>query len=659
MKCCMGKILEIDLESGEIRPRTVPDEVYEAVLAGKGLAAWYMMRHIPPGVDPLGPDNVLCFVSGALTGTGALMCGRWMVTTKSPLTGGWGDANCGGMFGPAIKQCGYDGLFFRGISDHPVYFYADNKTAELRDATDYWGMPAPDAEKKLTADNWEKKKPSVALIGEAGEKLSLISGIVNDDGRIAARSGVGAVMGSKRLKAVVLAGSKPMPCADREAVNAISRELGGKIKAAELPSFVRGSMLGFGGTLMGKMSSKSAMDGMMSASILKRWGTSTENLAFNSGDSPVMNWSGSIKSKEVKGIAKSYDPDDIAKRRTKSYHCYACALGCGAVLNVSDISERPRSHRPEYESINALGPLLANRDRDSMLTMNEMLNRAGMDTISAGTTVAWAVECYERGILTKDMCDGLELTWGNSADLVKLVAKMIAREGIGDGLADGVKRASKRYGGEEFAMHVGGQEPPEHDTRNDPQLAIHYVAEPAPGKHTSGGTTQYSTISLSDFCSWAPPMGKVVKAEDVVPNEHLAMRSVANATYTMLADGIGGCHYGILCGTHAWNPALYLNAANGDDYDGDHYMEDGKRIQTLRQMFNIKHGIDPTSIHLPARMEGKPPLKTGPLAGVTLDNDKAVSMHWAAFGWDPKTGIPTDETIQGLGIDELLEINEV
>ncbi len=658
MKCCNGRILEVDLTSREIRPRAVPDAVYEAVLSGKGLGVWYLYRHIPAGADPLGPDNVLGFVSGALTGTGALMCGRWMAVAKSPLTDGWGDANCGGVFSPAIKQCGYDAIFLRGISETPVYLYVDNQKAELRDASAYWGLDATEAEERLIADNWEKKKPSVAVIGEAGEKCSLISGICNEGGRIAARSGLGAVMGSKRLKAVVLAGSRPMPCADREAVHAISRELGRKLKKGSLPGFVKGGVMGFGGTMLGKLPVTAALDGMMTVPILKKWGTPMNTtMAVTSGDGPVKNWGGGPK--DAPGAVRAFNPDRVIRRETRKYHCYSCGLGCGGVLNISDLDGGyGHTHKPEYETIEAFGPLLLNNDLESVLQINELLNRAGMDSISAGNTIAWAIECCENGILTKETTDGVELSWGNAAGIIALVKKMIAREGFGDALADGVRRASERYGGTEYAMHIGGQEPGMHDSRNDPQLAVHFVAEPAPGKHTVGMTMSYGTYALADICSWAPPMTVIKKEDDIVPSKERAMRSVANACYTMLVDGAGGCYYGMMFGVHAWNPCRYLNAAAGWEKSGDEYMEIGKRIQTLRQMFNLKQGVDPASRRLPKRMAGEPPLTSGPLRGVTLQNDEMVRLHWEGFGWDGESGVPTRETMDALGIGELLELEE-
>ena len=657
MKSCMGKVLRVDLTSGSVTTEIIPDEVYEAVLAGKGLGAWYLYKNIPAGADPLGPDNILGFCAGALTGTGALMTGRVNIVCRSPLTGGWGDANCGGVFAPAIKQCGYDAIFVSGIAKKPVYLYCDNSKAELRDASEYWGLDAVEAEHRLIEAAGGKKKPCVAVIGQGGEKLSLISGICNEDGRIAARSGVGAVMGSKKLKALVLAGSKPMPCADKAAVKAMSKELGRKVNKMVVPSGI-GLSLGLGGVGMGMMPAM-PLDGSMTSIIFREWGTpSNTPMAIMSGDGPLKNWGAGPSEANGPQMVVEYNPDRINKIEEAKYHCYSCPLGCGGKLDISSIkySEYYETHKPEYETIQAFGALCMNKDLKSVLYINELLNRAGLDSISVGNTVAWAIECYENGILTKEQTDGLELKWGNTEAIIALTKKIIDREGFGNDLADGVKRASEKYGGKEYAMHVGGQEPGMHDTRNDPQLGIHMVAEPAPGKHTIGMAIQYGAMSLCDICSWAPPARLHNKKEDLVPTEEMAMISKANAAYSMLTDGAGGCYYAEMMGVHMWKLVEYLNAAAGWNYDGDHYMEIGVRIQTLRQLFNIKHGYDPAAVVLPKRMQGQPPLKTGPLKGVALNNKEQVSMHWKAFGWDEKTGEPLKETVEALGIDKLMEV---
>lgn len=658
MNSFMGKILRVDLSAGTAESIDVPQEVYAAVLAGKGLEAWYLYKHIPAGADPLGPENILAFAAGALCGTGAFLTGRWSVACKSPLTGGWGDANCGGLFAPAIKQCGYDAIFISGIAEKPVYLFCDGRRAELRDAASYWGLDATETERKLHSDlnGQGKKKPCVACIGPAGEKLSLISGICNEGGRIAARSGVGAVMGSKRLKAVVLAGTRPLPCADHDRVKALSKELGQKLLKMTLPSGL-GVFIGAGGAMMGHLPYL-PLDGSMTAYMFREWGTQANtSLAIPSGDGPIKNWAGTPR--DVRLMEAVYNPERINRIETAKYHCYSCPLGCGGKLNIRGRKHVSfdETHKPEYETIEAFGPLLMNWSLDSVYQLNELLNRAGMDTISAGNTVAWAIESYEKGVLTKEQTEGLELTWGNTEAILALVRKMIAREGIGDALADGVKRASEKLGGREYAMHIGGQEPGMHDARNDPQLGIHFVAEPAPGKHTVGMGIEYGAMSLCDICSWAPPAKLHAKARDLEDTETLAWISKANACYTMLVDGAGGCYYGQMMGVHMWKLIDYLNAAEGWNYDGDHYMEIGERIQTLRQLFNIKQGYDPAAVKLPERMLGIPPLSSGPLKGITLGRHRdQVSAHWQAFGWDGKTGVPLPETVKRLKIDTLTEV---
>ena len=655
----MGKILRVDLSAQSAETLSVPPEVYEAVLAGKGLEAWYLYNNIPAGADPLGPENILGFAAGALCGTGAFLTGRWTVACKSPLTGGWGDANCGGLFAPAIKQCGFDAIFISGVAEKPVYLFCDGKTAEVRDASAYWGLDATETERALHAelDPVCRKRPCVACIGPAGEKLSLISGICNEGGRIAARSGVGAVMGSKRLKAVVLAGARPMPCHDPEAVKALSKELGRKLLKMTLPSGL-GVFIGTGGRMMGHLPYSMPLDGSLMGYMFREWGTQANtSLAITSGDGPIKNWGGTPK--DARTMAALYNPEHINKIETAKYHCYSCPLGCGGKLNLNGrkYAEFPETHKPEYETLEAFGPLLLNASLDSVLQLNELLNRAGMDTISAGNTVAWAIECYEHGILTKEQTDGLELTWGNTEAILALAKKMVAREGFGDAIADGVKRASEHFGGKEYAMHIGGQEPGMHDARNDPQLGVHFVAEPAPGKHTVGMGIEYGAMSLCDICSWAPPATMHGKDKDLEDSERMAYITKANACYTMLVDGAGGCYYGQMMGVHMWKLVDYLNAAEGWDYDGDHYMEIGERIQTLRQLFNVRQGVDPASFKLPKRMLGEPPLPSGPLKGVTLSQHREqVSSHWRAFGWDDQTGVPLPETVRRLGIDKLTEV---
>ncbi|HPS41446.1 MAG TPA: aldehyde ferredoxin oxidoreductase C-terminal domain-containing protein, partial [Anaerolineaceae bacterium] len=290
-----------------------------------------------------------------------------------------------------------------------------------------------------------------------------------------------------------------------------------------------------------------------------------------------------------------------------------------------------------------------------------LLNRAGMDSISAGTTVAYAVECYENGLITDADTGGLKLKWGNSEDIISLVKKMIARDGIGDFLADGVKRAVEHFGEptRKYAMHVGGMEPGMHDPKVDPQLGIHFVADPTPGRHTIGTTLMYSMMGLEDICTWAPAPKLHPKSEDIAPTMEHGLASMANACYTQITDGAGGCYFGEMLGVHLWRLVDYLNVASGWTLSGDEYMEIGKRIQTMRQLFNVRQGLKPADWHLPERIEGKPPATEGVIKGITLRTDENVRYHWKAFGWDETTGEPLAATVNALGIPALLAVAEV
>ena len=322
------------------------------------------------------------------------------------------------------------------------------KAPNSKPADHLWGLDAVEAEEALLKEHWLKKKPAVAVIGQAGEKVSLISGIVNDGGRIAARSGGGAVMGSKRLKAVVLTGMKPITCQNPEEMKRISKATSTKVRKMNLPGVFRGSMLGMMGAVMGASPRAVPIDGMLTAGIFKKWGTIMNNtMGLPNGDSPVKNWAGSVKDFGSSSYQK-LNADRIINLETRKYHCYSCVIGCGGICDVEKATkgEFKQSHKPEYETCCAFGTLVLNDDLDSIFVINELLNRAGMDSISAGNTAAFAVECYEKGLITKEMTGGLELTWKNPKAMIALVRLMIAREGIGDLLADGVKVASKKIG---------------------------------------------------------------------------------------------------------------------------------------------------------------------------------------------------------------------
>ncbi len=645
----MGTILNVDLGTGKLSEESIPDEIYERYLSGTGLAVRLLHDRIPAGADPLGPDNILGFLSGLLTGTGSFFTGRWMVAGKSPITGGWGDANCGGNFSPAIKRCGYDGIFFKGISEEPVYLFVKNGKAELRDASSLWGKDAVETEDLLVKELGGHAR--VACIGPAGENLSRMAGISNDRGRLAARSGLGAVMGSKRLKAVVLSGVKRIPVHSPDEMKVLSRKCNKWVQFQ--PPFVSGPATAKVGALLRMMPTQMAQDGMLFKIILKKWGTACMNqMSIEMGDSPIKNWMGSNKDFGVEK-SKGTNPDAIIERERVKYHCYSCPLGCGGICAME--GKYSETHKPEYETVLALGGLCLNDDLESLFQMNEMLNRAGMDTISAGSTVAFAIECYERGLITREDTDGLELTWGNTKAIKELVGKMITREGVGDLFADGSKFAAEKIGNgaHSFAIHAGGQDLPMHDGRNDPGFALHYSVEPTPGRHTIGSQLYYEMFQLWKKVKGLPKVKMLYHKDRKFENgEEKSLQAAACSKYVNVINGAGLCLFSAFLGSTRLPLFEWLNAATGWERTPEEYMKIGANIQTLRQAFNIKHGVKPKSFVIPGRALGSEPLEEGANKGRSVDIEPMMRGYWQVFGWDETSGHPTAECMNQLGINE-------
>jgi len=656
MKPYCGRILWVNLTTGTFANEELPESVYRMYLSGLGLAASLLYRHIPAGTDPLGPDNILAFVSGLLTGTGSLFTGRWMAAAKSPLTGTWGDANCGGTLSPAIKQCGYDGIFVSGASDHPVYLYVDNHGPQLREAADLWGKDTIETEEVLKKLGGGGREPSVACIGPAGERLSLIAGISNDGGRMAARSGLGAVMGSKKLKAIVLAGSRPMGSENPQEMMRLSRPCA-RIATHGIP-LPSGRVMPLLGATLRHLPATVRMDGGLSLPIFRKWGTcGMDQASVEWGDTPVRNWSGSEKDYHRK-LSDAIDPDRVLAREQRKYHCYSCPLGCGGICEW----QGRETHRPEYETIGAFSALLMCNDLDTIYAVNDQLNRAGMDTISAGGTIAWAMEAWEKGIITSTDTDGLALHWGDPAVVRRLVELMIAREGIGALLADGSLRAAHHFGhdSESFAIQAGGQEIAMHDPRLDPGYALHASVEPTPGRHTTGCQVYYDMYHLWTRLPGLPtPLPVSTKAGKYRADATQAAIGVANSCFTQLFNGVGLCMFGAMMGVDHIPVFEWLNAATGWHMTPEEYMETGRRIQTIRQLFNVREGIDPSSLAISPRAAGHPPLDQGANRGRSVPLTALMHDYWGRMGWDPGTGIPTTQTLQQLGIQPDTAVGDV
>jgi aldehyde:ferredoxin oxidoreductase len=607
VKGYMGKLLFVDLTKGVCREEALSEELSRDFMGGYGLGARILYERMKPKVDPLGPDNMLGFVTGPLTGTPALASGRFVVVGKSPLTETWADTNCGGDFGPYLKFSGFDGVFFSGSASSPVYLFIDNGQAELKDASGLWGKDCLDTEDALK--DVHGKDTSVACIGPSGENLSLMAAIINEKGRAAGRQGMGAVMGAKKLKALAVKGDMKVPMADEARAGQLRRDWVKEIKA-QGPTFRDYGTAGF-----------------------------TEASAM-SGDSPVKNWAGV-------GItdfpnAKRISDDAVIAEQERKYGCWRCPIACGGHMKAK-AGRAPVSHKPEYETLCMAGTLELNDDLESIIRFNDICNAYGIDTISAGSVVGFAIECYQNGLLTKDDV-GMELRWGDGDAVVALTEKIVKREGIGDLLADGVKRAAAKIGkgAEQYAVHVQGQELPAHDPRFIPGLAVTYRMDATPGRHTQGGRAWIQGV---DFIT-DPREDKYDFS-----NTGELQKKAMNMAHIVNAAGI--CIFAYVSYPAQFIPD-FLTAITGEDYDFARCFEIGERIANVRHLFNLREGLNPLKFFFNPRAVGKPPLEAGPLSGVTIDEETLNRDYLIAMDWDTTTTQPSRKKLQELGLSQLV-----
>jgi aldehyde:ferredoxin oxidoreductase len=621
-----GKIISVDLSTHQVQVESVPEPIYRATLGGYGLGVHILSERMPAGADPLGPDNLLGFLPGLLTGSGAPFSGRFMVVARSPLTGGWGDANCGGNFGPALRGAGYDGLFVRGVADKPVYLYIDQERVEIRDAAHLWGLDAVQTEEAIQGAT--SRDTRVACIGPAGEKCSLMAGIVNDGGRVAARCGLGAVMGAKRLKAVAAQGKERPPLADPDAFKAAAAEYR-KLFQGKPPRWVSWLPAVMNRLLPLLRRLRSPLAGTGSAQLVinsyRRYGTAVGTAPLvELGDTPVQNWRGIGYRDFPLARSSKLSDEAVIRGMVRPYACQSCPLACGGIVPLPGGGT---GHKPEYETLAAFGPLLMNDDLGVVVRCNELCNRAGLDTISTGVAIALAMECYEHGWLPEGLAEELPLRWGNGEAIVELVQRIAARQpGLGEWLAGGVRRAAERLStaARALVMEAGGQELPMHRGIYEPGVALGYAVDPAPGRHTASnvGATQVEVLLPYLARHGLKPAGRYDYA---AKGPAVAVAMAVQRAY----DALGLCMFALAMGRP---PFLeWLNAATGWGYDEDAFFQAGKRIQLLRHAFNAREGL-PASFPLPARERGDPPQDDGPVAGVTLDLGTMVEGYFRTLG---------------------------
>jgi len=617
----LKKIIFVDLTKKIITEKVLNDSIMANYLGGYGIGAKIIYDLQKKGLGPFDEENIMGFLTGPLTGTGLPFVSRFTVVGKSPLTGGWGDANCRGYFGPTLKFSGYDGIFFFGKSDKPCYFFLSADKKEIGDAGTLWGEDTYRTEDKLQAIYGNDSQ--IACIGPAGEKLSKNACIITAKGKAAGRSGLGALMGSKKLKAVIVKGNIKIKAAYPEKIRHLREKYTNQMKQG----------VGFA-----DFYTSSGTPGYAYQSVLN-------------GDSPVKNWSG-VGIRDIDEI-DNFDYENIKKYIVKKSTCYHCPMGDWKYAKIDDgpYALEEMASFPEYETISMLGINCLNTNFESIIKCNDICNRFGMDTISTGAVIAFALNCYEAGIITRQDTDGIELRWGNHRSIVELTEKIAKREGIGEVLADGVKIAAEKIGKKswEYAIHIGGQELPGHDSRFEPSIASIYLFDATPGRHTQA----------SQYC--VPP-----KLAELYPeidfsfsfgnkNNTFSGRAKAQRMLSSLmhcVNSLGFCLFGYLS-THVNFLSECYSAVTGNKTSLDELMTIGERIGILRLAFNIREGQNILERNIPGISKGIPPLKKGPNKDICIDLELMKTEYFQEMNWDLRTGKPNQEKLRELNLDYL------
>jgi len=610
------KILEIDLDSRDTDVWMVPQKLWEKHLGGSGLAALYFYERGLYDVDPLGPDNALFFLNGLLTGTNVPCACKTSVCTKSPLTGIWGESTVGGYWGAQLKKASWHGVFLEGVADRPVYIVIDDENVEIRDAGDLWGLDVyetSEAIKKTHGQDFE-----VACIGPAGEKGVLIAGIMvgGEATRAAGRVGVGAVMGSKKVKAIAVRGTTKVPVADKSKLAAINKESVPKI--------------------------------MVGAKGLTDFGTAggVETVEAN-GDLSIRNWSlGSWK----EGAAKTNGQRIAETCFVSHYGCHACPIRCGKDVKV-DFGPYAGgiSHGPEYETCDGFGANLLNDDLKVLVAANDMCNRFGLDTISTSGVIGWAMEAYEHGLITKEDTGGIDLTWGNGEAILELVDQIGHAKGFGAFLGQGVRRCAAEKGGlaEEFAVETKGLEFAYHDPRAFTSMAVNYATANRGACHLE---------ALSYFAEMGiPPLGLFGFDKETTRTgwENKAEICYITQNFMETFNDLGLCKF-LTRGKEAAGPeviAAWVEAVTGIPFTKEDLMKAGERNFNLKRLFNYKLGVTRKDDRLPPRLAAHDK-KTGAAAGSIPYLSRMLVEYYGHRGWTQE-GVPTKERIAALGLDDI------
>jgi aldehyde:ferredoxin oxidoreductase len=609
-----GKILEVDLSRGKIGTVSIKDKDRRGFLGGSGLAAKMFFDSFDPKVGPISPENPLILMAGPLVGTQFPGTSRFAVCGKSPLTGIWGEGTCGGNFGPELKFAGIDGIIFKGASPKPVYLFIEDDEIELRDAGDLWGMDNYVLTDILKERHGKEKRPKVLSIGPAGENLVKFAAICNDKGDFIGRTGMGALMGSKRLKAIVVKGRKKVNVSHQEAYDTLRKRLIEKSRDAMVAQSFR------------SMGTDAGMD-----------------LGMMTGDVPIKNWR---IGEDLQLSANLGGPSMTEKHLVRNHACSFCPIACKRVVKVEDGSfKTEEGPGPEYETCCAFGTLIMNDDLAGVIKANEWCNRYGMDTISCGATIAFAMEAFEKGIITRVDTDGIDLRWGNMHGVIELLHKIAKKEGIGAVLSEGTREAAKSLGRgtEEFAVEVKGLEAPMHDPR---------------GFHGMGLAYMTSIRGACHLMHFAQPVeqGMNTFAEAGFQENYIGQTSDGKAEMVKRCEDLGlPCNSLVICEFVAWtlsanDLAEMVRVTTGFDFTLKDLLACGERTWLLKRGLGNMMGVRAKDDWLPKRI--LTPLSEGAAAGSIPDVEKLLSEYYKIRGLD-EDGKPKRDVLSKAGLEDL------
>jgi aldehyde:ferredoxin oxidoreductase len=592
-----GKFLRIDLSTGQIKKEDLDLELAMKFVGGRGLGSYFLAEEVDPKTESLSPANKIIIATGPLTGSQAPTGGRYMVVTKSPLTGTIASSNSGGYWGTELKRAGYDMIILEGKSESPCYIYINDDTVEIKDATKYWGKLVSETT-DLLVDEVGDARARVLTIGPAGERQSLLASIMNEKYRAAGRSGVGAVMGSKGLKAIVVRGTGKLSPAKADECKTVLANARKKIKECEVTS-----------------------------TGLPTYGTSVlVNLINQSGIYPTNNFQESYFETADKTSGETL----ADKYLVKKVACFGCPIACGRYSKVDDVE----GEGPEFETVWAYGANCGIDDLPAIIKANKLCNDYGLDTISAGATIACAMELFEKGLIKSDEIDGPALKFGSSEAIVEWTRKMGTGEGFGKKLADGSFRLAKEYGAEELSMSVKKLELPAYDPRGVQGHGLQYATSNRGGCHVRGYMISPEIIGLPEKLD---PLSLEGKAVWVKIFQDL----------TAVIDSLGLCLFtSFALGAEDYKDMF--NAIVGHNWTTESLLEAGERIWNFERMFNLKAGISPSEDKLPRRLLSEP-IPSGPCKGHVHHLGKLLPEYYAKRGWDEK-GLPTESKLAELGI---------